>query len=213
MCSIMKQKISWLLISLLFHCSHSNKIEYLPARLDYFFHDLHIKNYESVMDMIKPWLIQARHLNKEIPRETQLEGGEPEVKQAVQKALIIALSKPGHDNTVTRLVQNIRDQTQAYADFFGILFNITRRACSGIKNEDRSPLERATYFYILENIIVEIRPDVKENDSAKNILSYIQQAKITIPTSVHSARYMQVLESQTLSPSQIANQILKKVKF
>ena len=214
-CSVMKHKFQPFLLFLailpFFHCSHSQTRDYLPVKTRHFFHELHIKGYEQMSSLIEPWIEKAGKINQEIPREIQIEqGGSPEIKQAVQEALIIALSKPGHDNTVSRLVQNIQRRTGVYSDFWSVMDNISKKACSGVKSEDRSPLERATYFYILENIISELRPYVENSDPAKNILSFIQHADIKIPPSVHSERYIRVLEPQTLSPSKLAKKVLNQ---
>ena len=195
------------LLTALSSCSHFEEKEYLPARLDHFFYDLHIKGYEKMSLLIQPSMKKAERflsLSKDQGDEKRFE-----VHQFLRKALLIVLSKPGYSGgEVSSLVQNIQSKTITSSDFFSILFNITREACSSIKNEDRSPAERATYFYVLENIISETRPYLKKNEKAKNILVYISQAKIVIPKSVHSERYMRVLETQTLSPSQMADKIL-----
>ena len=197
----------FILLSAWSSCSHLEQKEYLPARLDHFFYDLHIKGYETMSLLIQPLMKKAEHFR----RLSKGQGEEKrfEVHQSLRKALLIVLSKPGYSGAeVSSLVQNIQSKTLTSDDFFSILFNITREACSSIKNEDRSPAERATYFYVLENIISETRPYLKKNERAKNIFVYISQAQITIPKSVHSERYMRVLETQTLSPSKMADKIL-----
>ena len=207
--SIMKHRLLLIfLIWPLVQCSHRDKRAYLPAQLDYFFTELHPKGYEKMEELIHPLLVEASQENKKVGLREMGEGS-PEVKQAIRQALIIVLSKPGHDASVSRLVRRIQSRTQVYVDFWGTLSNITRSACAGLKNEERSPMERATYFYMLENIIAQLRPMVKENDEAKNILSYIAQAKIKVPKKVHSKRYMEVLEENILSPSKLASKILR----
>lgn len=206
LCSIIKHLPFWFAVLFLLHCTHISNREYLPAHLPYFFNELHIKGYEGMMDLIQPWLAKARKIRKQ---EFAI-GSSWEMDPTIRQAYIIALSRARHDSVVDKLVQNIRSSTAVKTDFFPLMTAIARQAVAGIKNPDRSPLERATYFYILENIIAGVSVYIVSDKRALKILQLIAEADIEIPAEVHNERYIHALESQRLSPSEKAKNILEK---
>ena len=191
----------------LFQCSHTQTPEYLPAQLPYFFNKLHVKGYEGMMDLIEPRLREARNLRK----NEFVIGASSEMAPIIRGAYVIVLSRANHDRVVSRLIQNLHGETQQKADFYDIMLSIARQSVPGFKNKDRSPLERATYLYILENVISSVRPHLKNNPSAKNIMHFIVEGKIKIPEEVHNVRYLHALEPESLSPSVQAQNILKSL--
>lgn len=207
LCSIMKHLPLWFAVLFLLHCTHTSKNrEYLPAHLPYFFNELHIKGYEAMMDVIHPWLEKARNIRKQ---EFSI-GSSSEMNPTIRQAYIIALSRARHDSVVDKLIKNIRSSTAGKADFFLLMSMIAKQSSAGIKNPDRSPLERATYFYVLENIIAGVSAYVVSDKRAVEILRLIAEADIKIPEKVHSERYIHAMEPQRPSPSETAENILEK---
>ena len=192
------------------HCSHLNTKEPIPATLDYFFDDLQAKDFSQMKELIDPWTAKTQEPHLESQDETFLTDISEEDNAAyLNKALTLTLSRPPRDNVVQRLVQHIRRKVKQ-EQFYSILMNITRKACIGIKNEQRSAIERATYFYILENIITEIRPHINKHKPAQAILHLIRSSRISIPHDVHRERYIRALEPQTPSPSKLTEELLKR---
>ncbi len=206
LCSIIKHLPVWGLALFLLHCTHTSEREYLPANLPYFFNELHVKGYEGMVDLIDPWLEKARGIRKQ---EFSI-GSSSEMNPTIRQAYIIALSRAHHDSVVDKLIKNIRSRTSTKTDFFPLISTIARQSSAGLKNKDRSPLERATYFYILENIITAVSAYIISDQRALEILQIIAEADIEIPESVHNERYIHALEPQSLSPSQVAKNILEK---
>ena len=206
LCSKMKHLPFWFAVLFLLHCTHTSNREYLPAHLPYFFNELHIKGYEGMMDLIQPWLAKAQNIRKQ---EFAI-GSSLEMAPTIRQAYIIALSRARHDSVVDKLIKNIRSSTAGKTDFFPLMTAIARQAAAGIRNPDRSPLERATYFYVLENIIAGVSAYIVNDKRAVNILQLIAEADIKIPEEVHNERYIHALEPQRLSPSEKAKNILEK---
>ena len=206
LCSIIKHLPIWGLALLFLHCTHMSDREYLPANVPYFFNELHVKGYEGMIDLIEPWLKKARDIRQQ---EFSI-GSSSEMNPTIRQAYIIALSRAHHDSVVMKLIKNIRSRTAVQTDFFSIITVIAKQSCAGLKNKDRSPLERATYFYILENIITAVSAYMTSDKRAVEILQIIAEADIEIPDFVHNERYIHALEPQSLSPSQVAKNVLKK---
>lgn len=207
LCSKIRHLLLWVAALSLLHCMHTGEREYLPANLPYFFNELHVKGYEGMMDLINPWLAKARNIRKQ---EFSI-GSSSEMDPTIRQVYIIALSRAHHDSVVDKLVKNIRSRTDTKTDFFPIMSVIARQSSAGIKNPDRSPLERATYFYILENIITSVSAHIVSDKRAVEILQIIATADIKVPDSVHNERYIHALEPRSLSPSKTAKNILGKM--
>ena len=206
LCSIIRHLLLWISALFLLHCTHTGEREYLPANLPYFFNELHVKGYEGMMDLINPWLDKASNI-----REQEFSiGSSSEMDPTIRQAYFIALSRAHHDSVVDKLIKNIRSRTSTKTDFFPLMSVIARQSSAGVKNPDRSPLERATYFYILENVITAVSAYVINDKRAVEILQIIAVADIEIPDSVHNERYIHALEPRSLSPSKVAKNILKK---
>lgn len=198
-------------------CFHLDEKEYLSPSVSHFFDELQIKEYSQMEELIQP-LIQ-KHQLPSTPKSSTADIlditddiSEEDYLMDLRKAFLIALSRPPRGSAVQRLIQKIRRNNYAHKHFYSILTHITQQACTHIKNKNRSPRERATYFYVLENIISEVRPYFEKNKEALKILEWIQEARIGIPDSVHKERYIRSLEPQTSSPSELAYNLLKPLR-
>jgi len=206
LCSIIRHLLLWTIVLSLLNCTHTGDKDYLPVNVPYFFSELHVKGYEGMMELINPWLAKASDIRAE---EFSI-GSSLEMDPTIRQAYIIALSRAHHDAVVDKLVKSIRFRTSTKADFFSMMSVIARQSSAGLKNPDRSPLERATYFYILENIITATSVHIVNDKRVTEILQIIANANINIPDAVHNERYLHALEPRSLSPSEVAKNILKK---
>ena len=195
------------------HCSHLSSKESISASLDYFFDDLQAKDFSQMKQLTDPWTSKTQYPQAERQDNDSFviadDMSEEDHDAYLSKALTLILSRPPRDNVVQRLFQHIRRKVKLDR-LYPILMNITRKACIGIKNKKRSALERATYFYILENIITEIRPYINKHKPARAILHLIRTSRISIPDDVHRERYIRALEPQTSSPSKLAEELLER---
>ena len=209
--SILRAVLLTALSLFLCHCFHLNSKEYLSPTVSYFFDELQMKEHTQMKKLIQPWIhkIQLKSESTSSPAdilELTDDVSEGDYLVYLQKAFLIVLSRPPRDDVVQVLLQKLR--SYAHTHFDSILTNIVQQACIHIKNKDRSPRERATYFYVLENVIAEIRPYFERNKKAQDILKWIRSAQISIPDSVHKERYIRALEPSTLSPSEWAHNLL-----
>lgn len=198
----------------------------MASSLDYFFDELQIKEYQKISEIISPWVnrlntpIKNTSSKNESPESllTDLEIGhldeisEDDYGYFSRKAFVVILSRPSRDQVNKRLIQNLRNKPYINEHYFTLLKVIARQSSSALKNKNRSPLERATHLYILENLISELSPYGREKEEVQEILQMIVDAQIDIPDEVHRERYVRALQPQTVSPSSIARQILKRIK-
>ena len=217
---------SIIFLFLLVHCVHFGSKDYVASSLDYFFDELQIKEYEKMSELISPWV---NKLTTPIPsskdasvhpesllRDLELDDldgtSEGDYGYYARKTFMTIFSRPDRDQVNQRLIKNLRSKPFINDNYFSLLKVIARQSSLSLKNKNRSPIERATHFYILENIIGELRASITKSSESQKILEQIANANIKIPQEVHQERYIRALQPQTASPSSIARQILRKIK-
>ena len=127
--------------------------------------------------------------------------------ELVQQAVTIAFSRPDTDDVLFRLKQIIKPETGQTAGFDKHIRHLSSDAAAGIKNEHLNTRERATYYFILANIIS--HTSLKKSLVNKKALKIIHKAKIQIPSDLQTYLYIEALESEVTSPSKKALKTLK----
>lgn len=129
--------------------------------------------------------------------------------ELIQQAVIIAFSRPDTDDVLFRLKQIIKPEANQTAGFDKHIRHLSSDAVAGIKNKNFNTRERATYYFILENIIQ--HTSLKKSGANKKALEIIYKAKIQIPSDLQTYLYIEALESEVISPSKKALEALKKL--
>lgn len=207
LCILLKQSLLiGIVVTSFSYCSLFKKKQFSPPSLTYFFDQLHSKDINQMKQLIRPLLKSLKQLSKDAQWSTS---GNPEVKHYLDQALTIALSKPPFENMTAKLVRWIYQQGSGQIPLIQSLYSIIKESILHFKDKNRSDGERATYLYVLENTIREIRPFLGIHPSAKEALTLVMQSNIKIPSSVLQERYNKILDSRTTSPSLIAQQVLQ----
>ena len=129
--------------------------------------------------------------------------------ELVQQAITIAFSRPDTDDVLFRLKQIIKPDANQTAGFDKHIRHLSSDAIAGIKNENFNTRERATYYFILENITQ--HTSLKKSVVNKDILEAIYKAKIQIPSDLQTYLYIEALESEVISHSKKALKALKRL--
>lgn len=128
--------------------------------------------------------------------------------KSLQEGLRVALSRPDGDNMVTTLVADIRPRLKDLDAFEKSIDKIAVDAMAGLKNKKEKPTLRATHLIVLENILGEFKPDVKNSADIKKTFTRIRDAKIEIPEEVHNDLRLRGMFKSPVSPSDIAAKII-----
>ena len=126
-----------------------------------------------------------------------------------QQAITIVFSRPDTDDVLFRLKQVLKQEVNQTTSFKKHLHHLSSDAVAGIKNKNFNTRERATYYFILRNIIQHI--SLKKSYENKRILENIYKAKIELPADLQTHLYIEALESNVISPSKKALKPLKKL--
>ncbi len=174
-----------------------------PQSLKYYYDQLRIKSFT---EMHKDILLYLRIAKGEIKNRQYLELSPYELHQ---QAITIVFSRPDTDDVLFRLKQVLKQETNQTASFKKHLHHLSSDAVAGIKNKTFNTRERATYYFILTNIIQHV--SLKKSYENKRILETIYKAKIQIPADLQTHLYIEALESDVISFSKKALKVLKKL--
>lgn len=134
-----------------------------------------------------------------------------EQNEYLRETLLQVLARPDRDNTlidILPLLKEALNKSKAYDDN---LLSFTKEALATIK-ANKLPTEIiATQFFVLENIIAEIRPSLVSNKKHKQIIELIIDADIEVDQKISSYRLFNGM-FKTVSPSKTASKILELKK-
>ena len=174
-----------------------------PQSLKYYYDQLRIKSFTEIHKNI---LLYLRIAKGEIKNHQYLELSPYELHQ---QAITIAFSRPDTDDVLFRLKQALKQEVNQTTSFKKHLRHLSSDAVAGIKNENFNTREKATYYFILTNIIQHV--SLKKSHENKRILENIYKAKIPLPADLQTHLYIEALESNVISPSKKALKVLKKL--
>jgi hypothetical protein len=91
------------------------------------------------------------------------------------------------------------------------LDELSKEAISSIKNEGTAPSRAGTYIVLLENLMAEIKPELKTNATFKHIVEAVRDANLKVSDKIKNQQLMRAM-SKPVSPSETAAKILPKDK-
>ena len=171
----------------------------------YDYQTLQMKNIEQMSEFVRTKIQESEAVANEAI--AQGVGAGPGLI-ILQDTLLIVLSRPNSDNMLEKIITPLVQKLRTYNTHISTFDNIVDISIEGLKNKSKDIKLRATYIFVLENIMSELQPRIQSHDSIKAIYEKIYKKKIKIPRDVrsHLAKNMVV----TKSPSKIAHSILKK---
>jgi hypothetical protein len=178
------------------------------AKVEYDASTLLLKNSDQVGEMIKVKVKKAQALQAK--QEDNDDGeiqAEPEALENLKDALRIALSRPDQDGARSNLYGRVRRELNDLNSLDQILAELTEESLTELRTQD-GPRRTATYVVILENLMAEIKPEIRDNPAYMKIVERIRDAKITIGD---KAKVQNLLRSMSIpiSPSSTAAKILQ----
>lgn len=130
--------------------------------------------------------------------------------QILKEAATLALTRPNKDNTLVEVMPPIKRELEKDSAYEETILNITKTTIKRAQNADASAESVATQYFILENIMSEIRPCVASHATCKDVLIAIKDANIKTNSKAKSFRKMNGM-FKTTSPSVLAERLFKKL--
>jgi hypothetical protein len=149
-------------------------------------------------------------VNKQIKKSEQFlkDDDEGQAVTALQSALQYILSRPNRDNMVSQLVPDLRSKLRELDALEPAIDRITDAAIYKIKDKKNTARNRATQYFVLENILSEFKPESQINEELKKIFVKIRDAQIELDSSITNDMKMRAMYKKPESPSDVAKRII-----
>lgn len=173
----------------------------------YKYNELVIKDYDEMSKVVNSRVTTARKLSR-----TSEEGDDDErtAVEHLREALKLIFSRPNSDNMVAKLTPEVRRELIGFSAFEDTIASLAKEGIDALDNKHLSKNSRATYLFLLENLMSEIRPEVESNgnDALRKAVEKIRDAKIKVSKDVQVERSMGSM-FQPFDPSGEAKKILE----
>lgn len=182
------------------------------GRLEYDSAQLLIKSADQVNDLIEKRLDKAAR--SQASQEVDYTEGirtEPEALSFLRDAMRIALSRPEQDGFRAAAFSRVdRELADLNANIL-VLQQLSDEGIGVLQSDDAATNVKATYVYLLDNMMAELKPSLSTRLWAKKIVENIRDARIEISEAVQKQQRMRTM-ALPMSPSVIAEGILPRQK-
>jgi hypothetical protein len=175
--------------------------------------ELQIKDYDEMREMMNERIKNAHKILKESDKEDGGDNDTPDAEavEQLRNGLILVLSRPNQDNMLGKLMPDIRKELSNLNSFEDTLASIASEALDGLANDKLKTVQRSTYWFILENILSEFKPEAADKDEFKNMFIKIRDARLDVPKQVTKDLKLRSM-FKVESPSERAKRILEGFK-
>ncbi|MCB0407173.1 MAG: hypothetical protein KDD34_03150 [Bdellovibrionales bacterium] len=171
------------------------------------YNELQIKDYDEMTKKVNEYIAHAKDLAIKYQEDGDDETGDQKAIEALSEALTYILSRPDKDNMVSKLLPLIRKELLNYNSFETSLSLVATDAITALQIKKLPVNYRATYVFVLENIMSQVKPLISTNPEMRSIVQKIADAKIDVGDDVKKDRLDKMFK--TRSPSDIAVDLLK----
>ena len=184
----------------------------LSQAAQYKYNELVVKDYDEMASQVQKHLKSARKMGKKSDAAEE-ESDDSERQGAVEElreALKLIFSRPNSDNMVAKLTPEIRRELGGYNSYEKTIMSLTNEALGAVNSDQLNLISKATYLFMLENIISEIGPESQTNKDLRAALVKIKNSKVKISDEVKKERKLRSMYPE-FNPSEEANKVLLKI--
>lgn len=191
-------------------CSNLEKRTINPPRPgDLSYKELMLRNYEQMLNSVRKHI---RYAKQDFAVADEDPAAEKAAFNQLEKALQLIFSRPDSDNTVAKLVPEVRRELALYDAYYKIVNDLAKK---GIQAFDPSlgvnTVTLATYTFMLQNLLGEIQVEASNNKQLRSTIQMIADANIRVPPDVVQERKLSGMFLSE-SPSAQAKRILKHLQ-
>ena len=165
------------------------------------------------LDQMKSLVRKHIHKSEDIAIESQQSGNENvnDVLFELKKAALLIFARPNRDFMTTRLLPEIRKHLNSYSAYHPTLTSLVKESSSVIADKKNDVKVQSTYYYVIENILGELKPDVlKKDEASMKVYRAIASANIKIPKKLSNFRLLEKMEEGEFDPSGFAKKTLEQ---
>lgn len=183
-----------------------------PAAAKFYkYRDLQVTEEDDLMKVVNSQIRKARAAGSQNQDEADQEGDhkDSEATEYLREAMRYALSRPNRsDKLLDVMFMPVRRELLEFHAFEDTLVGLVDEALTGYKNDKIPVIYRATFIFVLENSLSEMRPELESKPEFKRATEKIRDAKIKIEGDVKKELLMTSMY-QIPSPSDTAKRILE----
>jgi len=174
------------------------------------YRDLILKDYDEMFALVKKHVNEA---HKIVLGSDNNPDWRPQAMAELTKAERTILSRPNSDNMVAKLTLEVRREMTDVGNYDDILESMTHEGIQAFDpNMNLPTIMKTTYTFLLENLMSELKPEIRDDERQRAMLEQIRDADLQIPYDVMRERKLQGM-FLTESPSEEAKQILEDAGF
>lgn len=175
---------------------------------------LRVMDGDVLKKQINKYLSQARKIRSEtmIAKEGDSEEketeGRAEAREYIKDALKLILAKPVIEGLETTYLETIRGELSDGDEYAKVMAQVAGEATRVVKDKDQPLKFQNTALTVLENVLSELKPLLKNNDLCKTIVQNIADADISVSDELKNYKELNSMEKSE-SPSTSARKLLK----
>lgn len=174
--------------------------------------ELQIKDYDEIQAMVRDRLKKAQKILRANDKDSDDEvddaaSPDQEAVEQLRSALHLILSRPNQDNMLAKIMPDVRKELMSVNAFEDSLSSLTTEAIDGVNNDKLPIVFRSTYLIVLENILSEFKPRLRDEEEIRKVFEKIRDAKVKLPKEVAQDLKLRSMV-KTESPSDRAKRFL-----
>jgi hypothetical protein len=180
------------------------------AKIEFDSNQLIMKTADQVATLVQLKIKKAQAIQAK--QENEDDGNfvaEPEALEQLKDAMRIVLARPDQDGTRGNAFSRLRRELIDLNSLDKVLEDLTTEAILAIKSDNTKVVRAATYVVLLDNLMAELKPEVKTNEPFKRLVVQIRDADLKISDKLKNEQRLHAM-SNTKSPSETAATIVPK---
>lgn len=171
----------------------------------YKYSELVIRDYDEMSKVVTRHVKAARKMTS---GENEDESG---AQAELREALKLIFSRPNSDNMVAKLTPEVRRELVGMNVYESTIHSLTKEGIAALNDDNLPVVTQATYLFMLENILSEIKPEAQNNNDLRTSIEMIKEAKIKLSDEVKRDRKMRSMYPP-FDPSEEARKALDGIK-
>jgi len=180
------------------------------GKVEYDSNQLLMKSADDISELVRKKIKKAQDIQAKQEETDNTEFmPEPEAVEELKSALRIVLARIDQDGTRANAFARLRRELVDLHSVDTTFESIADEAIARLKDESTSPRRTQTYVIMLENLMAELKPEIKTNASFRKIIETVRDADIKISDEKKNKIKMSSMPTP-VSPSETASRILAK---
>lgn len=181
------------------------------TKVEYDSNQLMMKNADQISELVRKKIKRAQEIQAK--QETNDDApfmAEPEAVEQLKEGLRIVLGRPEQqDGTRATVFGRLRRELVDLNALDEALESLTQECISVLRDSGTKARLAGTYIIMIDNLMAELKPEIKTNPAFKKIIEEVRDAGIKVPDETKSQIFMRTMAAP-ISPSDRAEKILPK---